>query len=958
MVGKRISHYCITEKLGQGGMGVVYKAEDTKLKRHVALKFLPQELTHNGEVVDRFIQEAQAASALDHPHICTIHEIDEDENGQLFIVMAYYEGRTLSERLEGGPLEIEEAVNIAEQVAEGLARAHAAGMTHRDIKPANIIITKRGEVKIIDFGLAKLAGTTKLTKTGTALGTIAYMSPQQVRCEEVDQRTDIWSLGVLLYEMVTGQTPFQGDHDAAVIFSIVNQEPKPLADAKQAAEPLQWIVDKALDKDPETRYQNMKDLREDLKRVTRGDSARPQQPSTTKTVKRHKKRAAIFAFLALLLIAAMIRITGYFLSHQNETEKPITIAVVDFANKTNEKELDGLSGLLTTALQQSRRLAVLPRSRMFDILRQIGIDEVDRIDEGLGRKICQKAKVKAMVTGSVRKLGRLYTMDVKVLDLDREEYLLATREQGQGHESILRMIDNIAEETRKGLSEEHDQIQAVSQKVADVTTTNLKAYQHYFQGEQFINKLRFKEAKEEFEKAIVLDSTFGLPYYRLSYISLWWNSEPIDYEYMIQKAMALIDRIPEKERFLVRAEYDRVYAGGWPAAIVALKEMEKRYPGEKEMMFILGDGAYHTGDYPRALKYLDNVLSIDPTHERALQHLVRTFRDIGDFEPMLETSEQYAAVTASPEAYSLLANAYAAVGRYEQGIERIKQVRELFPQENEFTSIIANLYMIQGKYDLAERELVPLVKDGQPSRSKHIGYSGLRVLYNLTGQYRNAIEMCEREIKLYWQERDTTSAAITHIRKALLVVDGWHDIARAWREVNKTFGFRNSILSGSYLANLFDLYVYHGDYAMADSLLKIGAVTVNSNRAFFHSVKGECNEADKYAAKVLMAAEPWRKLFVLYPLAKCKFQAEEFKNALSYLVEFQKFSFSLRSTRARYYAKSFYLLGRVYEQLGQPNLAVKNYETLIDIWQNADSDLPELVYTRAHLSELKPIVAN
>ncbi|HEY5133745.1 MAG TPA: serine/threonine-protein kinase, partial [Candidatus Krumholzibacteriaceae bacterium] len=261
MIGKTVSHYRILEKLGQGGMGVVYKAEDTKLKRTVALKFLPSELTRGADAKARFIQEAQAACALDHPDICTIYEIDETGDGQLFIAMALYEGETLKQKIERGPLAIEEAVEIAMRVAQGLGRAHEAGIVHRDIKPGNIMITDRGDVKIVDFGLAKLAGQAKLTKTGSTLGTAAYMSPEQARGEEVDRRTDIWSLGVVLYEMLTGQLPFKGEHEAALLYAIVHEKPEALSSLRSdAPAPLSSLISKVLQKDRALRYQTAEEL--------------------------------------------------------------------------------------------------------------------------------------------------------------------------------------------------------------------------------------------------------------------------------------------------------------------------------------------------------------------------------------------------------------------------------------------------------------------------------------------------------------------------------------------------------------------------------------------------------------------------------------------------------------------------------------------------------------------------
>ena len=250
MIGKTISHYKIIEKLGEGGMGVVYKAEDTKLKRTVALKFLPPELTRDPDAKERFIHEAQAASALEHPNICNIHEIDETSDGQMFIVMACYEGETLKDKIERGALTIEEATEIAAQVARGLSKAHAKGIIHRDIKPANVLITEDNEVKIIDFGLARLSGQSRLTKSHTTMGTVAYMSPEQTRGEEVDHRTDIWSLGVVLYEMLSREHPFRGDYEQAVFYSILQEEPEPIDGLCTGhSKEFERVVQKCLQKD-------------------------------------------------------------------------------------------------------------------------------------------------------------------------------------------------------------------------------------------------------------------------------------------------------------------------------------------------------------------------------------------------------------------------------------------------------------------------------------------------------------------------------------------------------------------------------------------------------------------------------------------------------------------------------------------------------------------------------------
>lgn len=272
MIGTTVSHYKIFEKLGGGGMGVVYKAQDTRLKRTVALKFLPPELTRDEEAKQRFVHEAQAASALDHPNICTVHEIDETDEHQMFISMACYDGKTLKSRIAKGGLKTEEAVDIAIQVAQGLQKAHDKGIVHRDIKPANIIITSDGIVKILDFGLAKLSGRTPLTKTGTTMGTAAYMSPEQARSEAVDGRTDIWSLGVVLYEMLTGKRPFESEYEQALVYSILNEEPKPMRELRpEVPEATEKICRRAMAKGEKARYQTAAELITDLKAFETGN---------------------------------------------------------------------------------------------------------------------------------------------------------------------------------------------------------------------------------------------------------------------------------------------------------------------------------------------------------------------------------------------------------------------------------------------------------------------------------------------------------------------------------------------------------------------------------------------------------------------------------------------------------------------------------------------------------------
>jgi len=335
-----ISHYKILEKLGGGGMGVVYKAQDLKLDRLVALKFLPPELTQDTEAKARFIHEAKAASALQHNNICTVHDIDETADRQMFIVMDCYEGETLKKKIERGPLAIDQAVGITIQVAQGVAGAHDAGIVHRDIKPANIMVTNRGQVKIVDFGLAKLAGRTLLTKTGTTMGTVAYMSPEQARSEAVDGRTDIWSLGVVLYEMLAGKRPFESEYEQALVYSILNQDPKPMRTLRpEVPEALEKICRRAMAKEAKDRYQTAAELIADLEAYKAGTQLSQQ---TRKVLS--KKRTLAYGLLAVIVIAVGIFGIFYFTGKGEVLDH---VAVLPFRNFSGEEKQEWLADAMT-----------------------------------------------------------------------------------------------------------------------------------------------------------------------------------------------------------------------------------------------------------------------------------------------------------------------------------------------------------------------------------------------------------------------------------------------------------------------------------------------------------------------------------------------------------------------------------------------------------------------------------
>ena len=472
MIGKTVSHYKILEKLGEGGMGVVYKAEDTKLKRTVALKFLPPGLTRDAEAKKRFIHEAQVASALDHNNICMIHEIDETKpapgepgDGQMFIVMAHYEGKILTDKIQKGPLKIDEAIEITVQMAQGLDKAHQKGIVHRDIKPGNIIVTEDGVVKIVDFGLAKLAGQVKITKTGTTIGTVAYMSPEQARGQEVDPKSDIWSLGVVLYEMVTGQLPFKGEYEQAVVYSILSEELEPISGIPTG---LERIIRKALTKSSEERYQHIEEILADLKSLRK-------------------------------------EIEAELLQKQSKKKSVPSIAVLPFRDMSPQKDQDyfceGIAEELIDALVKVEGLKVASRTAAFQF-------------EGKGhsiRKIGEELNVNTVLEGSVRKAGnrlRITAQLVNVADgfhVWSEKYDRDTEDIFAIQDEIsLAIVDNLKV---KLLKEE-------KAKLVKRHTDNKEAHDLYLKGRYFWNRryeVGLQKSIECFQLAINKDPHYALP---------------------------------------------------------------------------------------------------------------------------------------------------------------------------------------------------------------------------------------------------------------------------------------------------------------------------------------------------------------------------------------------------------------------------------------------------------------